>query len=85
MSPGTGQFFVGSLVALLLGAVMADALDRKIEALKRWQLQAWRRLAEPLVTPFERREIRNHMKEADAVFRACLEERVRRTSNILPT
>ena len=26
---------------------------------------AWRRVADPVVTPFERREIRNHIKESD--------------------
>ena len=58
----------------------ADPLSRKIDALKEWQTIAWRRIADPLTTVFERREIRNHMKECDAELRRCLHimsERVR--------
>jgi hypothetical protein len=57
-----------------------DPLSRKIVALKEWQTIAWRRIADPLTTAFERREIRNHMKECDAELRRCLQimsERVR--------
>ena len=38
------------------------------------------RIADPLITQFERREIRNHMKECDAELRRCLQmmsERIR--------
>jgi hypothetical protein len=49
-----------------------DPLSLKIDELKGWQTIAWRRIADPLVTPFERREIRNHMKECDAELRRCL-------------
>jgi hypothetical protein len=57
-----------------------DILSHKISELKEWQSVAWRRIADPLVTQFERREIRNHMKECDAELRRYLEmmgERVR--------
>jgi hypothetical protein len=57
-----------------------DILRRKIAELKEWQRVAWRRIADPSVTPFERREIRNHIKESDGHLRYCLEmmtERVR--------
>jgi hypothetical protein len=57
-----------------------DNLSRKIGELKEWQTVAWRRIAEPLITQFERREIRNHMKECDAELRRCLQmmsERIR--------
>ena len=57
-----------------------DPLSRKIDALKEWQTIAWRRIADPLATAYERREIRNHMKECDAELRRCLQtmsERVR--------
>jgi hypothetical protein len=42
-----------------------DTLSRKIHELKDWQSVAWRRVADPSVTAFERREIRNHIKESD--------------------
>ena len=57
-----------------------DLLSRKIDELKGWQTIAWRRIADTTVTPFERRELRNHMKDCDAELRRCLEimsERVR--------
>jgi hypothetical protein len=50
----------------------ADPLRRKIDELKQWQTVAWRRIADPLLTPFERREIRNHIKESDLALRHCL-------------
>ena len=43
-----------------------DILSRKVDELKEWQRMVWRRVADPVVTPFERREIRNHIKESDA-------------------
>jgi hypothetical protein len=49
-----------------------DILNRKIRELKEWQRVAWRRIADPSVTQFERREIRNHIKESDEVLRHYL-------------
>ena len=49
-----------------------DILSRKIHELKEWQRVAWQRIADPLVTPFERREIRNHIRESDGELRRCL-------------
>ena len=49
-----------------------DILSRKIIELKEWQRVAWRRVADPLVTDFERREIRNHIKESDETLRHYL-------------
>ena len=57
-----------------------DNLSRKIGELKDWQTVAWRRIADPFTTQFERREIRNHMKECDVELRRCLQmmsERIR--------
>jgi hypothetical protein len=57
-----------------------DTLSRKIDELKEWQRVAWRRVAEPMVTVFERREIRNHIKESDGELRCYLgmvSERIR--------
>jgi hypothetical protein len=49
-----------------------DILGRKINELKNWQTLAWRRIADPLITAFERREIRNHIKESEEELRRCL-------------
>jgi hypothetical protein len=45
---------------------------RKIRELGDWQTVAWRRVADPLLTAFERREIRNHIKESDEELRRYL-------------
>jgi hypothetical protein len=50
-----------------------DILGHKIEDLKDWQATAWRRIADPLLTTLERREIRYHIKESNAELRLCLE------------
>jgi F420-0:gamma-glutamyl ligase-like protein len=50
-----------------------DVLSRKIHELKEWQRVAWRRVADPLLTVFERREIRNHIRESETELRRCLE------------
>ncbi|HEY2104409.1 MAG TPA: hypothetical protein VGH29_01410 [Candidatus Binataceae bacterium] len=49
-----------------------DILSRKIRELKDGQSVAWRRVADPYLTAFERREIRNHIKESEAELRHCL-------------
>ena len=49
-----------------------DILSRKIKELTEWQRMAWRRVADPTVTDFERREIRNHIKESDEHLRNYL-------------
>jgi hypothetical protein len=49
-----------------------DILSRKIHELKDWQTVAWRRVADPLLTAFERREIRNHIKESNGEMRRYL-------------
>jgi hypothetical protein len=57
-----------------------DILSRKIIELKEWQRVAWRRVADPLVTDFERREIRNHIRESDEALRyyfGMMSERLR--------
>jgi hypothetical protein len=58
-----------------------DILSRKVTELKEWQRVAWQRVADPLVTDFERREIRNHIKESDEALRyylGMMSERLRR-------
>jgi hypothetical protein len=49
-----------------------DNLSIKIRELMDWQAVAWRRVADPDVTAFERREIRNHVKTCDDELRRCL-------------
>jgi hypothetical protein len=53
---------------------MADMLERDVHALKEWLEQAWRYLAEPALTRFERQEIRNQIKQTDAELRICLQK-----------
>ena len=48
-------------------------LERNIHALKKVQTVAWQRLARPSLTVFERREIRNEIKQSDAELRSYLE------------
>jgi hypothetical protein len=49
-----------------------DNLSIKIRELIDWQTLAWRRIADPTVTTFERREVRNHLKACDDELRRCL-------------
>jgi hypothetical protein len=49
-----------------------DILSRMIHELQQWQRVAWRRIADPMLTAFERREVRNHIKESDGELRRCL-------------
>jgi hypothetical protein len=49
-----------------------DNLSLKIRELMDWQTIAWRRVADPVVTPYERREIRNHLKTCEDELRRCL-------------
>jgi hypothetical protein len=49
-----------------------DHLSIKIRELMDWQTVAWRRIADPMVTTFERREIRNHVKTCNDELRRCL-------------
>ena len=51
---------------------MADApLDEDVQALRNWLRDAWRFLASnPSLTPYNRRELRNSMKQVEAILRA---------------
>jgi hypothetical protein len=50
-----------------------DILSRKIHELKDWQTAAWRRIADPMLTAFERREIRNHLRDSEFELRHYLD------------
>jgi hypothetical protein len=52
--------------------VESDILKAKIRELMDWQTMAWRRIADPSVTRFERRKIRNGLKESDTELRRYL-------------
>jgi uncharacterized membrane protein YccC len=57
-----------------------DALFSKIHELKEEQRAAWRQLAESSLTAFERREVRNHIRQSNNELRQYLQmmsERVR--------
>ena len=47
---------------------MADTLDQDLEALKEWLGKAWRQLAQPSMTRFDRRELRNYMRQAETAL-----------------
>jgi hypothetical protein len=70
---------------------MADALDQDVQALRNWLRDAWRYLAHnPSLTPFDRREFRNSMKQVESTLRAAIrqlaaEERARRQSLLSPS
>jgi hypothetical protein len=50
-----------------------DIRDRDIRALQEWLRTAWRRLGDPSLTAFTRRELRNQMKQCSADLKAQLE------------
>ena len=67
---------------------MTEALDRNVDALNGFISGAWRRLADSSLTTFDRRELRNSMKEAEVALKAALEriaegQRARRHANSL--
>jgi len=47
-------------------------IQNQIATLQRWLAGAWRRLGDPALTLFDKRELRNQMKEADLALRQCL-------------
>jgi hypothetical protein len=51
----------------------ANALDRKVNELKEIQRVAWRQLADPSLTTFERREARNQIRLSNNELRQYLE------------
>ena len=47
-------------------------IQQHIATLQRWLARAWRRLGDPAMTPFDKRELRNQMKQTDLALRQCL-------------
>jgi hypothetical protein len=56
-----------------------DLLSRDIHALKELQRVAWSQLASPSLTNFDRREIRNRIRQSEIDLRNYLEMRSERT------
>jgi hypothetical protein len=50
-----------------------EILDSDIHAMQQWLRAAWRQLADPSLTTFSRRELRNQMKQCSADLRARLQ------------
>jgi hypothetical protein len=50
-----------------------DALIIEIDTLKAAQREAWRELASPALTTFDRREIRNRIRQSEVELRASLQ------------
>jgi hypothetical protein len=55
-----------------------DVLSREIDALKAEQCEAWRQLACPTLTTFDRREIRNRIRQGELDLRDHLKVRTER-------
>jgi hypothetical protein len=69
VKPDAAVFEHGRVIRMSEG----DILSRNIHVLKELQRVAWRNLADPALTIFERREIRNEIKQSDAELRSYLE------------
>ncbi|WP_298112123.1 hypothetical protein [Bradyrhizobium sp.] len=57
-----------------------DVLSRQIDALMAEQREAWRQLAVPTLTAFDRREIRNRIRQSGIELRDHLKVRTERLS-----
>jgi len=58
---------------LEVGGPMGDALDHDVQALKEWLRSAWRQLAQSSMTRFDRQELRNYMRQAEAALQVASE------------
>ena len=56
----------------LKGWPQVDTLDQDVQALKAWLTKAWRYLAQPSHTRFDRQEMRQQMKLVEAKLRIGL-------------
>lgn len=59
---------------------MVDTLDQDVQALREWLRQAWRYLAQPAHTRFDKQEMRQQMKIVEAKLRVGLQKVVARDS-----
>lgn len=51
-----------------------EVLDQNIRELQQWLRKAWQQLADPSLTAYSRRELRNQMKQNSADLRMYLRE-----------
>jgi hypothetical protein len=61
-----------------------EILDSDIRALQQWLRAAWLRLADPALTTYSRRELRNQMKQCSADLRAHLQRLAEQRARSLP-
>jgi len=50
-----------------------EILDSDVRAMQQWLRAAWQQLADPSMTTFSRRELRNQMKQCSADLRERLQ------------
>ena len=50
-----------------------EILDSDVRAMQQWLRAAWKQLADPSMTTFSRRELRNQMKQCSADLRERLQ------------
>ena len=55
------------------GVLDQKILDQNIRELQEWLRTAWQQLADPSLTAFSRRELRNQMKQCNADLRMQLQ------------
>ena len=60
-----------------------EVLDSDIHAMQQWLRAAWRQLADPSLTTFSRRELRNQMKQCSADLRTRLQMAAEQQSELL--
>jgi len=58
-----------------------DVLDQDVQALQAWLRKAWRYLAQPAHTRFDRQEMRQQMKLVEAKLRTGLQKIAARDNN----
>jgi hypothetical protein len=64
----------------LKGEPVADTLDQDVQALQEWLKKAWRYLAQPSHTRFDRGEMRQQMKLVEAKLRIGLQKAAARNN-----
>jgi hypothetical protein len=70
--PNPNQHYNFSGSTFLAERMTEPEIQNHIVTLQRWLAAAWRRLGDPALTPFDKRELRNQMKQADLALRQCL-------------
>jgi hypothetical protein len=70
--PNPNQHYTSRQAPFLAEWMTEPEIQNQIATLQRWLAAAWRRLGDPALTPFDKRELRNQMKQADVALRDCL-------------